>query len=62
MIAPKPYLVECSKCGDTKLVKPKSDALNPMELIKVCSKCNIQMERLSKEVGLFDKIKSVVKD
>lgn len=52
MIQPKPFKYLCPKCGYSKVVKPKSDVLNPMEMISNCPKCGEKMER--KEVTPLD--------
>lgn len=54
MIQPKSFKYKCTKCGYSKIVKPKSDALNPLDFISTCSKCNSQMER--KELNFFENI------
>ncbi|MEM5557400.1 hypothetical protein AAHK07_02645 [Aliarcobacter cryaerophilus] len=49
-IKPKPYKLVCPKCGFSKVVAPKSDALSPKDLVAmspVCSKCGEKMERKS---------------
>ena len=56
-IAPKPYKLKCTECGYSKIVKIKSDALTPMDMLAMstkCSKCEAEMERV--EMGFFDKI------
>lgn len=59
MIQPKPFKYLCPKCGYSKVVKPKSDVLNPMEMISNCPKCGEKMER--KEVTPLDNIMSIFK-
>ena len=54
MIQPQPFKYVCPKCGYTKVVKPKSDVLNPMDMLDICPKCKSKMER--KELGLLDKL------
>jgi len=54
MIAPKPFKFKCKQCGYSKIVKPKSDVLNPLDFISTCPKCNNQMER--KELNVIEKI------
>ena len=57
-IKPNPYKLVCLKCGFSKVVAPKSDALNPKDLVAmspVCSKCGEKMERKS-----VDKLDSVI--
>jgi len=45
MIAPQAYKLKCPKCGYSKTVKPKSDVLNPTDMLKVCPKCKVAMKR-----------------
>ncbi len=59
MIQPKPFKWVCSKCGYSKVVKPKSDALNPVDMMSTCPKCKTKMER--KELNVFDNITSIFK-
>lgn len=54
MIAPKPFKQKCPKCGFSKIVKPKSDAINPMDYINICPKCKSEMQR--KDLNIFDKL------
>jgi Zn finger protein HypA/HybF involved in hydrogenase expression len=59
-IAPKPYKLKCQKCGYSKIVKIKSDALTPMDILVMtttCSKCKAEMERV--EMGILDKLFSI---
>ena len=49
-IKPNPYKLVCAKCGFSKVVAPKSDALSPKDLVAmslVCLKCGEKMERKS---------------
>jgi len=49
-IKPNPYKLVCPKCGFSKVVAPKSDALSPKDLVAmspVCKKCGEKMERKS---------------
>ena len=49
-IKPNPYKLVCAKCGFSKVVAPKSDALSAKDLVAmslVCSKCGEKMERKS---------------
>lgn len=39
MVKPLPYKAICKKCGTSKIVSPKSDALNPLESFPPCPKC-----------------------
>ena len=54
MIAPKPFKFKCSKCGYSKIVKPKSDVVDPRDMMNICPKCNTKMNR--KELNILDKI------
>ncbi len=45
MIQPKPFKYICPKCGYSKVVKPKSDVLNPMDMMSICPKCEAKMEK-----------------
>ncbi|MEA1953977.1 MAG: hypothetical protein U9O24_06260 [Campylobacterota bacterium] len=47
MIQPEPFKFVCPKCGYSEIVRPKSDALTPMEFMRSCPKCNITMEKTS---------------
>jgi transcription elongation factor Elf1 len=59
MIQPKPFKFLCPKCGYSKVVKPKSDVLNPIEMMSRCPKCEAKMER--KELTLLDNLLSMFK-
>ena len=59
MVKPQPYKLICLKCNYLKVVKPKSDALNPMDMMSKCPKCAAMMEK--KELSIFDEIKSAFK-
>ena len=54
MIAPRPFKYKCPKCGYSKIVKPKSDALNPLDYISECPKCKSKMDRV--ELNTVEKI------
>ena len=61
-VKPNPYKLVCPKCGFSKVVTLKSDALSPKDLIAmspVCSKCKEQMER--KDTNILDNIFSIFK-
>lgn len=61
-VQPKPYKLVCPKCGHSKVVSPKSDCLNPKDLMamsSICSKCGEQMER--KELDKLDTLFSIFK-
>jgi len=53
-IAPNPFKFKCSNCGYSKVVRPKSDALSPMDFLNICPKCDSKMER--EELNFFDKL------
>ena len=59
MIQPQPFKFICPKCNYSKVVKPKSDALNPMDMMSKCPKCGAMMEK--KELNAFDNITSILK-
>lgn len=59
MIQPKPFKYICPQCGYSKVVKPKSDVLNPIEMMSICPKCEAKMER--KELTLLDNLLSMFK-
>jgi ribosomal protein S27AE len=56
-IAPKPFKWVCPKCGYSKTITPKSDTLNPIDMINTCPKCSEKMVR--KEVGALDILKGL---
>ena len=55
-IAPKPFKYKCPQCGYSKVVKPKSDALNPMEMLSICPKCKSQMDKV--ELNILEEVVS----
>ena len=55
MIQPKPFKFVCQKCRYSKVVKAKSDVLNPVGMMNI-PKC-VAMER--KELSTLDNILSV---
>lgn len=57
MIQPQPFKFVCPKCGYSKIVKPKSDVLDPRDMISTCPKCESKMEK--KELNAFDNITSI---
>ena len=59
MIQPQPYKFICPKCNYSKIVKPKSDALNPMDMLSICPRCQAQMER--KKLNALDEVMSIFK-
>jgi Zn finger protein HypA/HybF involved in hydrogenase expression len=54
MIAPPPYKLKCPKCGYSEVVKPKSDVLNPTDILRVCPKCNTKMEKV--EMNILEEV------
>lgn len=46
MIAPQPFKYKCPKCGYSKIVKPKSDVIDLVEMLNICPKCKSEMERV----------------
>jgi len=59
MLPPQPFKFVCLKCGYIKIVKPKSDVVNPIDMINTCPKCGAKMEK--KELNSFDVIKSFLR-
>jgi Zn finger protein HypA/HybF involved in hydrogenase expression len=45
MVKPQPFKFKCSQCGYSKVVKPKSDVINPIDMNNICPKCKSKMER-----------------
>ena len=50
----KPYKLKCPKCGYSKVVAPKSDVINPMDLLSTCQKCGLSMQKV--ELSILDKV------
>jgi len=50
MIKPQAFKLKCPNCKYERLVRPKSDSLNIMDIIQHCPKCNILMERTRENV------------
>lgn len=49
-VKPEPYKLVCKKCGLSKVFAPRSDVLDPKDLLamnQICSKCGEKMERKS---------------
>ncbi len=46
MIKPPPFKYKCPKCGYSKIVRPKSDVINPMEWMSRCPKCKSKMDKV----------------
>ena len=53
MIAPQPFKYKCPKCGYNKIVKPKSDVIDLVEMLNICPKCKSEMDRV--ELGILEK-------
>lgn len=58
-VQPKPFSLICPKCGFSKVVQPKSDVVEPLEMVSLCSKCDFLMEK--KKLDFFDSVKSIFK-
>ena len=56
MIQAKPFKYKCPECGYSKVVKPKSDVVNPMDFLSTCPKCKTAMQKVS--LNVFDVILS----
>ncbi len=54
MIAPQPFKYKCPKCGYSKIVKPKSDVIDLVEMLNICPKCKSEMERV--ELNILETI------
>ncbi|MEW6552223.1 MAG: hypothetical protein AB1389_08870 [Campylobacterota bacterium] len=60
MIPPPPFKYVCPQCGYSKIVKPKSDVIDPKDMIVgFCPKCKIRMDK--KLMGALDNILSIFK-
>lgn len=59
MIQPKPFKFKCYNCGYSKIIKPKSDVVNPIEMLNICPKCETKMKK--KDLNAFDNIISIFK-
>jgi hypothetical protein len=54
MIAPEPFKHKCLQCGSSKVVKPKSDVINSMDMINICPKYKLQMKKVP--LNFIDKL------
>jgi len=54
MIKPQPFKYKCLHCGYSKIIKPKSDVLNPLDFINECPKCKSKMDKV--ELNMLEKI------
>ena len=52
MFTPVVLKMKCPKCGYSKIIKQKSDVINPLTIITICPKCNSEMEEV--ELDTFD--------
>lgn len=53
MIPPKPYKLKCPKCGYSKVIRLKSDALGAEDMVTmspICSECGGEIERVKLNV------------
>ena len=57
MFPQQPFKYVCPKCGYSKTVTPKSDVINPMDLIRTCPKCGSEMDKKSPD--FFDTVKRI---
>ncbi len=56
MMQPEPFNMICPKCGYSKKVTPRSDAIG-IEMIQQCPKCQTYMERKEiQESSFFGKL------
>ena len=46
MIKPPPFKYKCLNCGYSKIVRPRSDVINPLEWNSRCPKCSTTMDRV----------------
>jgi DNA-directed RNA polymerase subunit RPC12/RpoP len=53
MVAPQPFKYKCPKCNYSKIIKPKSDVLNPIDFIDICPKCGSKMNPVN--LSIIDK-------
>ncbi len=54
MIAPQPFKFKCLQCGYSKVVKLKSDVINPMDMNNICPKCKSEMKKVP--LNFFNKL------
>lgn len=54
MVAPKQFKVKCTNCNYSKIIKPQSDVLNPIDFIDICPKCNSKMKQI--KLNIIDKL------
>ena len=54
MIAPQHFKYQCTQCSYSKVVKPKSDVINPIDMNNICPKCKAKMEQ--KVLTIIDKL------
>ena len=58
MLSPKPFKYKCKECGYSKIVKPKSDALNLADFNSTCPKCKNEMDKVA--LNALDKILTLI--
>ncbi len=56
MFLPVVFKFKCPKCGYSKIIKQKSDVINPLAIITTCPKCASEMEEI--ELDIFDDLQS----
>ena len=61
MINPPAHKFICPKCNYSKIVSPKSDALDLSDYLQVCPKCNVEMKKVELST-LSDEVFAYVKD
>ena len=49
-------IFKCPKCSYSKIIKQKSDVINPLAIITTCPKCASEMEEI--ELDIFDGLQS----
>lgn len=59
MIVPQSYKFKCANCGYIKVVKPKSDVLNPIDFISTCPKCKSKMKK--EKIDIIDEVLNIFK-
>lgn len=58
-IKPQPFKFVCSKCGYSRIVRPESDVINPMDMVNICPKCSSKMKK--EKLDVVDDILSIFK-
>lgn len=60
-VKPEPYKLVCPKCGFSKVFAPRSDVLDPKDLLamnQICAKCGEKM--LRKSVNKLDSLFNIL--